>query len=101
MSTKRIEADALPPIERLTLDCDGQVNPLIGPNVSGKRTILQGLKYFCSLRLGPVEVDEYKAGYSHIFRDGPELSSGARYRSPLQEPATGARYRSPLQEPAT
>ena len=88
MPTKQIEADALPPIERPTLDCDGQVNPLIGPNVSGKRTILRGLKYFCSLRLGPVEVDEYKAGYSHIFRDGPELSFGARYMNPLQEPAT-------------
>ena len=50
MHITRIKAENLPPLEDVTFKCDERVNLFIGPNASGKSTILRAIRemYFSS-----------------------------------------------------
>ena len=43
MHITQIEINDMPPLEHLHVDCDGRVNLFIGPNTSGKTTILRAI----------------------------------------------------------
>ena len=43
MHITQIEINDMPPLEYLHVDCDGRVNLFIGPNTSGKTTILRAI----------------------------------------------------------
>ena len=67
MHITRLELRDIPPLGNIDFDCHKRVNLFIGPNASGKSTILRGLKHLHSMRRNPVEVDENKHVYSHVF----------------------------------
>ena len=48
MHITRVEIENIPPLGDVDIDCDNQVNLFIGPNASGKSTILRGLNSPCS-----------------------------------------------------
>ena len=52
MHITEIDIGWLPPLEDYSLICDEQVNLFIGPNASGKSTILRALKMMHSLAIG-------------------------------------------------
>ena len=51
MHIKWISANKLPPLEYFNLDCDERVNLFVGPNASGKSTILRAIVGLYSLKL--------------------------------------------------
>ena len=77
MAIKFISTTALPPLGDVSFNCDERVNLFIGPNSSGKSTILRGINYLYSLRPEPVQVEENSQVYSYDFRY-TKFSFGAR-----------------------
>ena len=65
-----IETQQLPPLGDILFDCDERVNLFIGPNASGKTTILRGIEYLYSLGQDPLEVEENRHVYDHKLNDG-------------------------------
>ena len=52
MHIKTVGTEYLPPLGSLVLDCHEQVNLFIGPNASGKSTVLRAIKMLHSLATG-------------------------------------------------
>ena len=54
MHITRIDIDSLPPLASVAFNFDERVNLFIGPNASGKSTILRAIKAMHSIVLGEV-----------------------------------------------
>ena len=66
-----IGANNLPPLEYLSLECDEQVNLFIGPNASGKSTILRAINGLYSLSPVPSEESKERSSYAYEPGDRP------------------------------
>ena len=78
MHITRLEIGSIPPLGEIEFDCDEMVNLFIGPNASGKSTILRGLKHLCSLKPDATQVVESRHVYSHVFRSRKSSEYGDR-----------------------
>ena len=83
MHIAQIDTGYLPPLERATFDCDKQVNLFIGPNASGKSTILRAIKGVHSLA---------SSGGPPPPRDGDHGDPGRITNVPAGEDSVGDLY---------
>ena len=83
MHIAQIDTGYLPPLERATFDCDKQVNLFIGPNASGKSTILRAIKGVHSLAA---------SGGPPPPRDGDHGDPGRITNVPAGEDSVGDLY---------
>ena len=78
MHITRVEIENIPPLGNLDVDCDSQVNLFIGPNASGKSTLLRGINSLCwsvldctdeRIVIGPglIQINEEEEEFSGVF----------------------------------